>query len=196
MRFSFVDVTQELWSHARGDPSSPPSTSEKGTIIGDNPKPFKGKLVGKYSWPFSLVLPHKVELPVHGEMKSFSLPSPLYERWARCDIVYRIAVRIAYNSMLRPDHVWVATLIKSKVTVTDNLLFRRLGTNLGYTPVIRPSAPSALRQLAYEQNTPIPGPEVDPEGWASLPAVTIHGKAFGHHKVEVDYTVSTLDCDC
>lgn len=106
-RFFFANVTQELWSSVRGDPSSPPSTSEKGTIIGNSPKPFKGKLVGKYSWPFSLVLPRQVELPVNGELKPFNLPQHLYMRWARSDIVYRVTAKILYNSMLRPDHVWV-----------------------------------------------------------------------------------------
>ncbi|KAJ7126827.1 hypothetical protein C8R44DRAFT_106057 [Mycena epipterygia] len=43
-------------------------------------------------------------------------------------------------------------------------------------PFTRPSPPSRLRQLAYQQNTALLGPDSDPEGWHTLPFVRTRGK--------------------
>lgn len=39
-----------------------------------------------------------------------------------------------------------------------------LSTSISYHPRSRPSPASALRQLAYREDTPLLGPDVDPEG--------------------------------
>lgn len=51
-----------------------------------------------------------------------------------------------------------------------------------------------LRQLAYEQNVPIPGPDVDPAGWEILSAIPIRGYVFKTRRTETKCTVSTNPC--
>lgn len=67
----------------------------------------------------------------------------------------------------------------------------RLQTSLIYIPTTRPDPPSLLRQLAYQENTPLLGPEVDPEGWKSVP-FHIRGTIFNTRRVEADCTVGHL----
>lgn len=69
-------------------------------------------------------------------------------------------------------------------------LNERLGTQFGYTPRMRPPAPSLLRRLAYQENSPLPGPDNDPDGWEILPPIPIRGKAFGVRVIEAMCTVS------
>jgi hypothetical protein len=66
----------------------------------------------------------------------------------------------------------------------------RIHTPLVYVPITRPSPPSLLRQLAYRERTPLSGPDVDPEGWKTS-SVTIRGKIFNDHLVEVQCMVSS-----
>lgn len=66
----------------------------------------------------------------------------------------------------------------------------RLGTTLMYLPLIIPDPPSPARQLAYEQHSPLLGPNEDPQGWHSSPVVSIPGTLFGVRAVEVKVTVS------
>lgn len=58
-----------------------------------------------------------------------------------------------------------------------------------YVPALRPDPPSLLRQLAYQENTPIPGPEIDAEGWHTCPAVTVKGTVFNNRTAEVQCVV-------
>ena len=53
-----------------------------------------------------------------------------------------------------------------------------------YLPYIRPDAPSVLRQLAYQERTSIPGPEIDPDGWKSLDPFLVKGQLLGARSVE------------
>lgn len=100
MRFAFTEVTQEIWSPEHGDPAQ--SSVEKGSSSSSSP--FKGKVVGKFVWPFSLQLPDTTELPVDGVNQQFRLPGHMFTRWGRGDIMYRITVKITHSGMLRPDH--------------------------------------------------------------------------------------------
>jgi len=64
-----------------------------------------------------------------------------------------------------------------------------LSTNFGYRPVTVPDSPSALRQLAYSEGSPILGPDDDPDGWKVLPPVTVTGRLFEAHDAEVECAV-------
>lgn len=65
---------------------------------------------------------------------------------------------------------------------------------LNYVPLARPSPPTILRQLAYQQNASIIGPDGDPEGWKTYEPVKIEGVLFKKISVEALCTVrySTL----
>jgi hypothetical protein len=58
---------------------------------------------------------------------------------------------------------------------TVNLCSSRIQTPIAYIPLTRPSAPSILRQLAYQENLPLPPPESDPDGWHVLPTARMSG---------------------
>ena len=62
---------------------------------------------------------------------------------------------------------------------------------INYMAGKRPEAPSPLRQLAYENGTPIPGPKEDPDYWETLESVTIAG-TINNREVQVECQVSIL----
>jgi hypothetical protein len=62
-----------------------------------------------------------------------------------------------------------------------------------YVALAKPGPPSLLRQLAYQENSPLAGPDVDPEGWKTLETVTIQGKIFDTRVVTVKCSVCSLD---
>lgn len=64
-----------------------------------------------------------------------------------------------------------------------------MGTTILYIPRIKPDPPSSLRQLAYHEGTPIPGPKVDPEGWKVLESFTMNGSILNARAVQVTCTV-------
>jgi hypothetical protein len=57
-------------------------------------------------------------------------------------------------------------------------------------PINRPGLPSLLRQLAYQQFLPLPGPFSDPEGWKTLRPVTVRGTMFRSQRAEAKCTLS------
>lgn len=65
-----------------------------------------------------------------------------------------------------------------------------LSTFIAYTPCITPDPPSPLRQLAYMERSPIPGPEIDPEGWKVFPVVVMQGTVFNNREATVYCSVS------
>ncbi|KAJ7220633.1 hypothetical protein GGX14DRAFT_675447 [Mycena pura] len=66
----------------------------------------------------------------------------------------------------------------------DNLVFR-----FHYFTIQRPGRPSVARQLAYQNNTAIPDPYSDPDGWQALEPVQIRGTIFGNRAVDAKCTV-------
>lgn len=58
-----------------------------------------------------------------------------------------------------------------------------------YVPATKPDPPSPLRQLAYQENSPLLGPDGDPEGWKVFPSVKIRGRIFSARDVELRCTV-------
>ncbi|KAF7374625.1 hypothetical protein MSAN_00347300 [Mycena sanguinolenta] len=125
--FTFVEVASTLWSRENGDPRNP-----------NSPDAYLGKLSGHYEWPFSLELPIAVTLTAtnHFRAGTFQLPQTFLERRFPTCVQYFLVVHI------------------------DRGRFRvnsRVQTNFAYVPASRPPPPSLLRQLAYNQNTPLRG---------------------------------------
>ena len=54
-----------------------------------------------------------------------------------------------------------------------------------YIPLTRPTIASPLRRLAYQERSPLLGPDADPEGWNLLPPCTIKGKVFSSRQVDM-----------
>jgi hypothetical protein len=67
----------------------------------------------------------------------------------------------------------------------------RLTVIFNYSPLVFPEAPSALRQLAYRENiAQLIGRSGDPQGWETLPVITMHGTIFKSRPIEAICTVS------
>ncbi|KAE9405200.1 hypothetical protein BT96DRAFT_877009 [Gymnopus androsaceus JB14] len=131
------------------------------------------KLQGEQEWPFSIHIPKEVALTLGTKdaprVEVFRLPHTFLERHARASIQYEVVLRLA-RGFMKTDH--------------------RIITPFGYIPISRPEAPSRLRQLAYQENTPVPGPISDPEGWYTLTPIQIHGKLFNRQSIDATCTLS------
>ncbi|KAK0433458.1 hypothetical protein EV421DRAFT_2023516 [Armillaria borealis] len=91
---------------------------------------------------------------------------------------------------LRPPFHEMYVLADIQYTLVASI--KRLGRLRGnakiYVPMIRPGPPTILCQLAYQENSPLPGPEVDPEGWQQLPPALLKGTVFKDQEVEIQCT--------
>jgi hypothetical protein len=135
----FLDKMTLLWNRSMGNPRLPSCSSE-------SPPKFTSKLLGDYYWPFSIHLPREVTLwsaEGLGE-QNFRLPETFMERLTRASVHYEMTVLIT-RGILRSDS--------------------RIETKIAYFPCTRPSPPSRLQQIAYQQGSRLPGPESDPDGW-------------------------------
>ncbi|KAJ6508090.1 hypothetical protein DFH09DRAFT_1199322 [Mycena vulgaris] len=117
------------------------------------------KLKGDYSWPFSIELPATVSR----DGEAFRLPHTFLDRLASFSVQYTAELRIV-RGKLRVD---------DKVTCT-----------FGYFSMRQPGLSSALRQLAYQENSPLLGPESDPEGWNTQP-FSAKGTIFASRMVDI-----------
>ncbi|KAJ7244856.1 hypothetical protein C8J57DRAFT_762840 [Mycena rebaudengoi] len=124
------------------------------------------KLKGEYTWPFSIHIP---ATSTSKEGKPFELPHTFFERAASFSIQYSVELRIM-RGKLRQDDKRVCTL--------------------GVFSMRQPGPPSMLRQLAYQENSPLLGPEADPDGWQSLPSFSISGLLFSVLTVDVKCTLA------
>ena len=178
---NFVQVSETLWNA----PSSEPSSG--GTSNADS------KLVGEHSWPFLLNLPNACQVQSrNGSTETFALPASFSERMARVHIQYQVIVTV-HRSRFRVDSTYVPSCAPrsppSRILMLTYPLPRSLGTVVGYLPIIRPGPPSMARQLAYLQNTPLPGPDDDPDGWHSLDPLHVRGSVFSTREVTARCTV-------
>ncbi|KAJ7650105.1 hypothetical protein FB45DRAFT_731348 [Roridomyces roridus] len=123
------------------------------------------KLLGASVWPFSIPL-QKAVSGKDGVL--YRLPETFLERHTRASVAYEISVLVS-RGKLRPDS--------------------HVKTRFAYVPNIRPDPPSALRQLAYRENSLIPGPEVDPTGWKSTTTAVIRGTMFQRREASVHCTL-------
>ncbi|KAJ7146392.1 hypothetical protein C8R44DRAFT_973199 [Mycena epipterygia] len=128
---------------------------------------FEGKLDGDYILPFQFTLPAFINSG-HGagEMR---LPQSFFERFNRNSVVYCLDFCVQRGKL------------------TPNL---DMNIPIAYLPAKKPSAPSALRQLAYANNTTIVGPTGDPLGWKTLAPVEIKGTLFAVRDFVLKLTLS------
>lgn len=183
--FVFLNLTQPIWAKSKETPRIPsPSEGASST-----------KLIGHCVWPLSIPLPRTATVPSgSGEMRSFRLPETFLERNTRVSVQYDLTINIL-RGKLRTDNRFV--LIYFAIHICNMRIYSaRIKTAFGYIPSSRPEAPSILRQLAYQQFLPIPGPTTDPEGWKTLRPVTIRGTMFKAQQVETKATVCILPTKC
>lgn len=161
---NFLNMHRTLWS-----------VEESVNVLSDssNSPKHSGRLRGKYEWPFSFKLPKGVSIVSHVDIdatrKNFRLPPSLNDGICGVRVEYQLAVRV-HRGRLRTG---------SKLT-----------TPILFTPLLRPTVPSIARRLAYQENIPLVGADGDPQGWKTLPPVTIRGKIFKTISVEAKCTLS------
>lgn len=158
--FTFLSETLPIWSKS-SESSRVPSPSEGAS---------GSKLLGECVWPISISLPKAVNVPnADGEACFYRLPETFLERHTKVSVQYDFSV-VINRGKLRPS-----SLIK---------------TAFGFVPHTRPGPFSFLRQLAYQQSTPLPGPSSDPDGWKTLSPATARGTMFKSRQVEVQCILS------
>ncbi|KAJ6455452.1 hypothetical protein C8R45DRAFT_1036382, partial [Mycena sanguinolenta] len=131
-------------------------------------------LSGDCQWPFSIPIPKDVVLQdprMPGGVRTYALPQTFFERNARISAHYHLSAKITRSALLLQND-------------------EELKTMFIYVPALRPDPPSPLRQLAYRENTPILGPEIDPRGWHTCPDVVVRGVVFNNRTVEVQCVFS------
>jgi hypothetical protein len=67
----------------------------------------------------------------------------------------------------------------------------RISAQFGFIPITRPPPFPPLRRLAYQEESPLLGPTVDPDGWHFKDSITIRG-IFNNRPVLVGCTVSAF----
>ncbi|KAJ7230416.1 hypothetical protein GGX14DRAFT_583168 [Mycena pura] len=124
---------------------------------------WEDKLQGEYNWPFSIKIPQFTTDSSTADSEQFRLPHSYTERLSKGGIDYYVGLHIH----------------RAKLRVDDSLISR-----FGYFTMQQPGRPSVARQLAYQNNTAIPGPYSDPDGWHALEPVQIRGTVFGNRAVD------------
>ncbi|KAJ7234929.1 hypothetical protein C8J57DRAFT_1195182 [Mycena rebaudengoi] len=119
---------------------------------------------GDYNWPFSLSIPATFVK----EGKTFRLPQFFSDRLAIFRIQYVAELRVV-RGKLRPDD--------------------KVARMFGYFSMQQPGPPSALRQLAYQEHSPLLGPTADHEGGTSQSA-SVKGDLFSSRQIELKFTLS------
>ncbi|GJE98115.1 hypothetical protein PsYK624_143370 [Phanerochaete sordida] len=170
-----VSIVGELWSNAntRYEFVRDACTlwTEGEPLPAGAEQPHRGKLKGAFSIPFSMELPPTVDVPdERGKMTTWSLPSSLFTSWTIANIAYTLQATIKHGTILHPNH--------------------NVSTRVIYHATARPDPPSPARQLAYEQGTPIPSPDSDPEGWHLAIPVTFEGKNPAGQQVQATYSLA------
>lgn len=103
---TFVDECTTLWSKEMGDPRYPDSSSNGR---------YSGKLMGSYTFPFSITLPSTVTLPLAGSSSTsstpgasgpFRLPETFLERQSQVTVQYDMELNIL-RSRFRVDSRYV-----------------------------------------------------------------------------------------
>ncbi|KAJ7769685.1 hypothetical protein DFH07DRAFT_735972 [Mycena maculata] len=159
-RVSFWRLREVLWEMDMGDPRS-----SRGTDAGGR---WGDKLHGEYRWEFSIKIPELLDAqPSDGE-RPRRLPHSFTERFSIPKITYEVKLRLN-RGRFRPDD--------------------RLIVPFAYFTMQQPGPPSPMRQLAYQNNTDIPGPHLDSDGWHALEPVQIRGAIFGERAVDAKCTV-------
>lgn len=155
----------------RGDLSTGYNAEERITFLESTQtlwsKETDGRLGGHHHWPFSFSLPKTITISDSASVNDqgeFPLPPTVVERYTRASVRYDLIVHV----------------VRSKFRADSSL-----STTFVYIPATRPAPPSPLRQLSYQEFSPVLGPDIDPEGWTTLPPVKIQGKLFNNRNIEV-----------
>ncbi|EIW57486.1 uncharacterized protein TRAVEDRAFT_29565 [Trametes versicolor FP-101664 SS1] len=149
---NFFYTSKTLYSAAEQSPSGSPVTS----LL------KRGRLQGHYDWPYSVRLPKGVSIlsainDGRAERTNYRLPPSFSDKRLNAHVQYTLVVRVTRGGFKGG----------SKLTVP-----------LNYIPLARPSPPSILRQLAYQEDHPLVGPDGDPDGWKAPEPVKIEGFLF------------------
>lgn len=176
----FLNELTTLWSKAMGDPRDPDAIPQ-----GE----YNGKLLGDYMWPFSLKLPSSVTLTGNSGGE-FKLPQSFVERDTRASVQYDVVVRFV-RGIMRPDSECVVP-INQLIDVNVMSISDRLEARMAYIILSKPGLPSLFRQLAYQENSPLLGPDADPEGWLTFDPVNLQGKIFKKRHVNATCRVSVF----
>ncbi|TFK40190.1 hypothetical protein BDQ12DRAFT_772139 [Crucibulum laeve] len=124
------------------------------------------KVNGRHVWPFSFTLPKETQVKEpNGKTGMYPLPPNFSERASAAYIDYQLIVTVK-RGMLRVNQT--------------------LSTNFGYYPSVFADPPSSLRRLAYTENSPLIGPDGDPEGWKMLPPIKVTGSLFSVKEVDIE----------
>ncbi|KAI0671684.1 hypothetical protein C8Q78DRAFT_791238 [Trametes maxima] len=160
---NFFYSSKTLYSAAdrNSDPDSSPTSFLK-----------RGRLKGRYEWPFSFRLPKGVSIlssiALHGdasERAKYRLPPSFQDDLANVLVQYTLVARVNRGGFKAG----------SKLIIP-----------LTYAPLSRPTPPSIPRQLAYQENHTLVGPGGDPDGWKALAPVTAKGLLFKTVPVEAE----------
>ncbi|KAI1797174.1 hypothetical protein LXA43DRAFT_877820 [Ganoderma leucocontextum] len=163
----FLHMSQTIYSAA----DKPPESSESSLAITRR----RGRLKGRYDWPYSFRLPKGVSILSsitpggETERQSYPLPPSFRDEQSSVDVQYSLVVRVNRGGFHKG---------------------RKLVVSFDYVPLARPSPPTILRQLAYQQDTAIVGPDDDPEGWKTLEPMKLNGRLFKKIPVEALCTLS------
>ncbi|KAF8489462.1 hypothetical protein F5888DRAFT_1808813 [Russula emetica] len=111
------------------------------------------KLSGKYSYPFSFVLPDDVRIDESKWVMVYPLPPKFHEKGS-----------------LFIDYKIVVTVRRGLFSVDSSLM-----TNIAYMPETIAEPPSSLREQAYLEELPLAMPTLDPGGWKLLPRMEAVG---------------------
>ncbi|KAF9453505.1 hypothetical protein P691DRAFT_771474 [Macrolepiota fuliginosa MF-IS2] len=167
-QLTFFETSQTIWSKSKDEPrkrNSRPSPERTPSPSGTD------KLHGTFTWPFCLEIPREVVVAskaTRGEPRVYRPPESFFERHERASVRYEICVRFV-RGYFKPDD--------------------RIHATFGYIPLTIPKTPSALRQIAYEQGTPLLGPQDDPDGWHECKTVKLKGRIFHQREAEVYCTL-------
>ncbi|KAH7925634.1 hypothetical protein BV22DRAFT_1128866 [Leucogyrophana mollusca] len=127
-----------------------------------------GSPSGKFTCPFVFTIPEEFYL-TYGPLRPYTSPPSFVERLVGSMVRYELKLRVKKGKFNSPT---------------------KIRTVINFTPLIRPDPPSLLRQISYQEHSPLLGPDQDPDGWHTLPAVGTAGRIFNDRNVEVKCTLS------
>ncbi|KAF5317715.1 hypothetical protein D9619_012590 [Psilocybe cf. subviscida] len=157
-QLTLFNVSNTLWSKDSAEETRDPLLCHK-------------KLRGTHSWPFSIIIPEKIQLTGGSTTRSAAettehfLPQTFMERVFRASIQYKVILHIG-RGKFKTDH--------------------NINCTFGYFLLIRPPPFPALKTLAYLERTPLLDPAVDIEGWIPAKKVEISGILFKSRPVAID----------
>lgn len=116
-RFTFLDVSETLWSQDMGDPrthqldtassrSTEQSDGPHSHVERGSPSKFTPKLFGNFVWKFQLKFPKEVSLRNGKEVGTYSLLQTQSERHTRACVRYEVIVCFV-RGKLRSDNKYV-----------------------------------------------------------------------------------------